>query len=66
MLVEFVTVAAIVLVFALAAAVLVASGTDDDNAVISALLDAVKVGFGALIALAYAARGIVRRNGGDE
>jgi hypothetical protein len=66
MLVEFLAVAALVGLFAALAAWLAIAGVDSNHPVLTALTDAVKVAMGALIALAYAARGIARRNNDDD
>lgn len=60
-LVEFLTVAAIVVVAITALVVLAVAGVRDEG--LSGLLQhLVSAGFGALIALAYAARGIVQKD----
>lgn len=57
-LVEFVGLAAIVLMSMAALVILALAGIDDDYAVIGVLSDLIKVLVGALVALAYAARGM--------
>ena len=59
---EFVSVAALVALALIGMVLLAASGTESDHPVITSLSDLVKVGFGALIALAYAAKNIVRKD----
>jgi len=62
LLVEFLTVAALVLCSMLGLVLLSVTNTSGDTQVVNVLADVIKVGLGALVALAYAARG-VRRNG---
>lgn len=62
-LVEFLTVAAIFLVLAFSLVVFTLANVDEKHVVYVSFLDLLKMVVGALIALAYAARGIVRRNG---
>ena len=52
---EFLAVVGVVILSGLGAAVLTVNG-NEDSAVASAMLDVVKVGFGAVVALAYTAK----------
>ena len=64
-LVEFLTMAALVGFIIIALVSMAIAGVADDNAVVSALVDALKFLGGAVVALAYAARGLVQRNRDD-
>lgn len=60
---EFLIVAALVTLAGVGVVFLAAIG-QEGGSVASALLDVVKMGFGALVALAYAARNIVKKPDG--
>ena len=63
MLVEFLAVVGIVLIFAILATVLAVNNIDSGHPLFTSLIDGIKVLLGAVIALAYAARSVIRKNG---
>lgn len=66
LIVEFLAVAGLVLVFAALAAWMSIAGIDTENPVLRVLVGAIQTGFGALLALAYAARGVVQSKKSDD